>query len=79
MRLADVKAKPDANHANTHAQVSLVVSYLHPAPRHSTRRGSGFKSDTTRTNRARPGLTGFALIIAAILTVSETVSESSGE
>ena len=29
MRLADLQAKPDANHANPHPHVSLLVSDLH--------------------------------------------------
>ncbi len=33
IRLTELKAKPDAKPANTHAQVSLVVSNLQPAPR----------------------------------------------
>ena|GEM_PF-3006291 len=51
--LAGLKAKPDANHANIHPRVSLLVSALPPALRPATLRRSGFKSDTTRTNLAR--------------------------
>jgi hypothetical protein len=51
--LADLKAKPVANHANTHPMQawSYRICTQHRAP--SPARGSGFKSDTTRTNRAR--------------------------
>jgi hypothetical protein len=58
MRLAELKAKPDANHANTHAHVSLLVSDLQPALRPTTLRRTGFKSNTSRTNRARKRVSG---------------------
>jgi hypothetical protein len=35
--LAELKAKPDANHANAHPLNGLVVSNLQPAPRHFPR------------------------------------------
>jgi hypothetical protein len=57
--LAGLKAKPDANHANIHPQVSLFVSAFPPALRPATLRRSGFKSDTTRTNLARMGVAGY--------------------
>jgi hypothetical protein len=62
-----LKAKPDANHANTHPHQCLVVSNLQPAPRHVPRSRIWLKSDTTRTNRARTDITGLAFIMAAIL------------
>jgi hypothetical protein len=52
MRLAELKAKPDANHANTHPinDWSCQICNQHRAP--SPARVSDFKSDTTRPNLA---------------------------
>jgi hypothetical protein len=65
--LAELKAKPVANHENAHPMqaCSCRICNQHRAP--SPARGSVFKSDTTRTNLARPDVTGFAFIMAAIL------------
>jgi hypothetical protein len=67
MRLAELKAKPDANHANTHPinDWSCQICNQHRAT--SPARGSGFKSDTTRTNLARTGIPSFVFIMPAIL------------
>jgi len=58
MRLAEFKAKPDANHANPHPMQDwsyrICNQYRATSPAH----GSGFKSDTTRTNHARTGIIG---------------------
>jgi hypothetical protein len=56
--LAGLKAKPDANHANAHPinDWSCQICNQHRAT--SPARGPGFKPDTTRTNHARPDVTG---------------------
>jgi hypothetical protein len=58
MRLADLKAKPDANHANTHPINAWSCQIYNQHHATSPARGSGFKSDTTRTNLTRTGLAG---------------------
>ncbi len=69
IRLAELKAKPDANHPNAHLDASLLVSLLKPALRPGFPRRTGFKPDTSRTNIARTIITGFAFIMTAIRVV----------
>ena len=63
---AELKAKPDANHANPHPMQDWSCQICYQRRATSPSRSTGFKSDTTRTNHARMGVTGFAFIIAAI-------------
>jgi hypothetical protein len=63
-----MKAKPDANHANTHPINDWSCQLCNQPRALSPARRTGFKSDTTRTNLARTGVTGSAIIMAAILT-----------
>jgi hypothetical protein len=65
MWLADLKAKPDANHANAHPinDWSCQICNQHRAT--SPAHGSGFKSDTTRTNLARQNGIGLRASLAA--------------
>jgi hypothetical protein len=66
MRLAYLKAKPDANHANAHPISAWSCQICNQPRATSPTRGSGFKPDTTRTNLARTAVTGFSFIMAAI-------------
>jgi hypothetical protein len=67
MRLANLQAKPDANHANAHPMSDWSCQICNQHRATSPTRGSGFKPDTTRTNLARTDIMGLALIVAAIL------------
>ena len=69
IRLADLKAKPDADHANAHPinAWSCQICNQHRASSHA--RGTDFKTDTTRTNLARMGVARFALIMATVLVI----------
>ena len=60
IRLADLKAKLDANHENTHPINDWSCRLCNQHRDHVTPRGTGFKRDTTRTNLARPGITGLS-------------------
>lgn len=66
--LADLKAKPDANYENTQPMRDWSCQLCNQPSAPSPFRRTGFESDTTRTNLARPVVTGFAPIMAAILT-----------
>jgi hypothetical protein len=57
MRLAELKAKPNANHTNPHPMQDWSCQICNQHRATSPARGSGFKFDTTRTNLARPGVT----------------------
>jgi hypothetical protein len=70
MRLADLKAKPDANHENAHPMQDWSCQICNQPRAPSPARRTGFKSGTTRTNLARMDITSFALIMAAILSSS---------
>jgi hypothetical protein len=63
--LAELKAKPDANHESAHHinDWSCQICNQHRAT--SPTRESGFKSDTTKTNHVRTGITYFSFIMAA--------------
>jgi hypothetical protein len=67
MRLAELKAKPDANHANAHPVDAWSCQLCNQYRATSPARGSGFKLDTTRTNHARMGVIGLRMFLAAIL------------
>jgi len=58
-RLADLKAKPDANHANAHPMHDWSCQICNQHRAMSPARGSGFKSDTTRPNLARANVIGW--------------------
>jgi hypothetical protein len=69
IQLADLKAKPDANHANAHPKQDWSCQICNQHCAMSPSRRTGFKPDTTRTNYARTGVTRFAFIMAAILSI----------
>jgi hypothetical protein len=58
MQLAELKAKPDANHANPHPMQDWSCQIYNQHRATPPARGSGFKFNTTRTNHARMGVTG---------------------
>jgi len=67
MRLADFEAKPDANHENAHPMQDWSCQICNQPRAPSPARGSGFKYDTTRTNRTRTSVMGWRANWAAIL------------
>src|SRR5208282_2436513 len=66
IQLADFKAKPVANHENAYPMQDWSCQICNQPRAPSPARRTGFKSDTTRTNHARMGVTSFALTMAAI-------------
>jgi hypothetical protein len=58
IRLADLKAKPVANQENAHPMQDRSCRICNQHRARVTLRGTGFKPDTTRANRARQAAAG---------------------